>query len=152
MIRLATEADLASVAALEVELFGADAWDAAALHAELVGPGRRFVVAAEDEVSGYGVSRSIGDVVDLQRIGVAPHHRRAGVATALLEDLLAHPGDADRMMLEVSAANHPAIGFYRHHGFSRIDVRPRYYRDGSDALVLGRVLGTADQASARMER
>ena len=151
MIRLATEADLAHVAVLEAELFGPDAWDEVALRAELTGPGRRFVVAAEDVVSGYAVSRSIGDVVDLQRIGVSPSQQRSGVATSLLDDLLAHPGDADRMMLEVSAANGAAIAFYLHHGFAQVAVRARYYRDGSDALVLSRALVTAGEASGRME-
>ena len=152
MIRLATEADLADVVVLESDLFGPDAWDEAALRAELIGPGRRFVVVAREHVSGYAVSRSIGDVVDLQRIGVSPHRRRAGLATALLEDLLTHPGDADRMMLEVSAANGAAVAFYERRDFTRIGVRPRYYRDGSDALVMSRAIVTADRGSGRMER
>lgn len=145
MIRLATEGDLPDVAVLETELFGPDAWDEVALRAELDGPGRRFVVAAEEVLCGYAVSRSVGDVVDLQRIGVAPAHQRSGVATALLDDLLAHPGTADRMMLEVSAANAAAIGFYRRNGFTELATRPRYYRDGSDALVM-----SLDLASGRM--
>lgn len=150
MIRLATEADLAAVAALEAELFGPDAWDEVALRAELDGPGRRFVVAAGDRVIGYAVSRSIGDVVDLQRIGVSPDQQRAGVATVLLEDLLAHPGDADRMMLEVSAANRAALAFYLRRGFAQLALRPRYYRDGSDAMVLSRALAAPPGASGRM--
>jgi ribosomal-protein-alanine N-acetyltransferase len=150
MIRGATEADLAAVAVLEAELFGPDCWDEGALHAELDGPGRRFVVAEADGIIGYAVSRSIGDVVDLQRVGVSPSQQRAGIATALLEDLLAHPGDADRMMLEVSAANAAAIAFYHRRGFAQIDVRPRYYRDGSDALVLSRALVRPNRGSGRM--
>ena len=152
MIRLANEADLAGIVVLEAELFGPDAWDETALRAELVGPGRRFVVAGTEHLSGYAVSRSIGDVVDLQRIGVSAHRRRAGLATALLEDLLTHPGGADRMMLEVSAANRTAVAFYQRRGFSQIDVRRRYYRDGSDAWVMSRAIVTAERGSGRMER
>lgn len=151
MIRRANEADLEVVAVLETELFGADSWDEVALRAELDGPGRRFVVAEGDRVIGYAVSRSIGDVVDLHRIGVSPSQQRAGIATALLEDLLAHPGDADRMMLEVGAANAAAIAFYLRRGFAQIDVRPRYYRDGSDALVLSRAVAAPNRGSGRME-
>lgn len=153
MIRLATAADMARVAALEIELFGPEAWDEAALRAELEGPGRRFVVAdTAPELTGYAVSMSIGDIVDLQRIGVRARRQRGGVASALLHDLLDHPGDADRMLLEVSETNRAAIGFYLRHGFARIDVRPRYYRDGSDAWVLSRALVTAGGGSGRMER
>lgn len=140
MIRLAIPEDLDEIALLETDLFGPDAWDEEALLAELDGPGRRFVVAATERVLGYAVSRSIGDVVDLQRIGVARSAQRAGTATALLDDLLRHPGDADRMMLEVSADNTDALAFYERRGFTRIATRPRYYRDGSDARVLSRPL------------
>ena len=146
VIRLATPDDLAALADLERDAFGADAWDEAALRAELDGPGRRFVVA--DDLAGYAVSMTLGDVVDLQRIAVRPDRRRSGLATALLDDLLAHPGPADRMLLEVSERNEAAIAFYAAHGFARIAVRPRYYRDASDALVLQRAIAPAPGAPA----
>jgi ribosomal protein S18 acetylase RimI-like enzyme len=44
------------------------------------------------------------------------------------------------MLLEVSAANVGALGFYAAEGFGEIDRRRRYYRDGTDAVVLQRVL------------
>lgn len=152
MIRLATGSDVAAVGALERDLFGADAWDERAVVAELDGPGRRFVVAEDPdhELSGYAVSMTLGDIVDLQRIAVHPRHRRAGLATALLEDLLDHTGAADRMLLEVSERNEAAVAFYLVHGFTRIDARPRYYRDGADALVLQRTLAPVRPASGTM--
>jgi ribosomal protein S18 acetylase RimI-like enzyme len=54
------------------------------------------------------------------------------------------------MLLEVSERNESAVAFYVAHGFTRIDERPRYYRDGSDALVLHRTLVPAADASGRM--
>ena len=53
------------------------------------------------------------------------------------------------MMLEVSAVNDAAIAFYLRHGFAEIARRPRYYRDGSDALVLSRP--DASPAVGRMD-
>jgi [ribosomal protein S18]-alanine N-acetyltransferase len=158
VIRPATAADLPAVVELERAAFGVDAWDERALLAELDGPGRRFVVADDParqpadpaDLFGYAVSMTLGDVVDLQRIAVRPDLRRSGLATALLDDLLAHTGAADRMLLEVSERNVGAVAFYAAHGFDRIDVRPRYYRDGSDALVLQRTLGAAAGASGTM--
>jgi len=47
---------------------------------------------------------------------------------------------ARRLLLEVSAENEVALRFYATAGFAEIDRRRRYYRDGSDALVLGRSL------------
>ena len=132
-----------AVAALEQEVFGVDAWSAAAVAEELTGPRRRAVVAEEDgQVVGYAVTLAGDGMLDLQRIAVRPEHRRAGVASRLLEAVL-QGTTADRMLLEVSSANHAALAFYGAHGFVQIDRRPRYYRDGSDALVLRRALGPA---------
>ena len=89
---------------------------------------------------------SAGDVVDLQRIAVRPDARRAGLASRLLDELLVDTEDASRMLLEVSAANAAALAFYVARQFSEIDVRPRYYRDGSEALVMCRWLPGAARA------
>lgn len=138
MIRPATAADIPALAALEAELFGVDAWDEKALAAELTAPGRHFAV--DEGLRGYVVTATAGDIADLLRIGVRPDCRREGLASALLEEALAHTGEADRMLLEVSAGNRGAVAFYLARGFAQVDVRPHYYRDGSDALVLLREL------------
>ncbi|MGZ4441681.1 MAG: GNAT family N-acetyltransferase, partial [Nocardioidaceae bacterium] len=89
ILRLAAPADVLRVTALEAELFGPDAWSEASVRAELTGPGRRVVVAEADEnddgVVGYVVTALAGDVVDLQRIAVAPPYRRRGLARRLLD-------------------------------------------------------------------
>ena len=143
MIRPAAATDVPSLLALEADLYGTDAWSEASLRAELDGPGRRAVVLVSgSEVLGYAVTMRAGDVVDLQRIAVRPDRQRQGLAALLLADALdaARADGAERMLLEVSAANTAAVAFYDAQGFARIDVRRRYYRDGSDALVLARPL------------
>ena len=54
--------------------------------------------------------------------------------------MLEDTDDASRMLLEVSVSNAEALGFYVARQFSVIDVRPSYYRDGSEALVMCRWL------------
>lgn len=145
-LRPATAADARALATLERTLFGGDAWSEAAVLGELEGPGRHAVVAVEgDDVLGYAVTMRSDDLVDLQRIGVRPDHRRRGVARMLLEDVLADAlaQRADRMLLEVSALNTAALGFYATADFVEIDRRRRYYRDGSDAVVMRRSLRQA---------
>ncbi len=144
MIRPAALADLPALAALELELFGADAWSESLIRQEIEGPGRKFVVT--DDLSGYGVTMTAGDIVDLLRIGVRPDARRAGIASRLLDELLVDTEGASRMLLEVSVSNAPALGFYVARQFSVIDVRPHYYRDGSEALVMCRWLPGAARA------
>ena len=79
MIRPATLADLPALTALEQELFGVDAWNESLLRQEIEGPGRRFLVA--EDLSGYAVTMTAGDIVDLLRIAVRPESRRSGIAS-----------------------------------------------------------------------
>ncbi|CUR61066.1 (SSU ribosomal protein S18P)-alanine acetyltransferase [metagenome] len=138
MIRPATLADLPALTALEQELFGVDAWNESLLRQEIEGPGRRFLVA--EDLSGYAVTMTAGDIVDLLRIAVRPESRRSGIASRLLDEALVDTDGASRMLLEVSVRNSEALGFYVARQFSVIDVRPHYYRDGSEALVMCRWL------------
>lgn len=139
-LREVTDADLPGLAELERSAFGADAWSAEAIEAELSGDGRTTVVAEDPEgVVGYAVSRDAGDVVDLHRVVVAARARRRGVAGRLVR-ALASRAAADRMLLEVSAGNEAATALYRRLGFVEIDRRRAYYRDGNDALVMQRDL------------
>ena len=145
-LRPATPQDVPVLAALETRLFGPDAWSEAAVKGEVEGPGRHAVVAVErDEVVGYAVTLGSDDLADLQRIAVHPDHQRQGIARTLLDEVLAEAAGsgANRVLLEVSASNAPALAFYAASGFVEIDRRRRYYRDGTDAVVMRRSLGRA---------
>ena len=136
MIRPGTPADLDALAGLERELFGQDAWSPLLLAPMLRGSeGACLVAELGGTVVGYAAVSAAGDAIDLQRLGVHPDHRRQGVAHALLTEAVAAD---ERVLLEVSAANDGALAFYRAEGFNEIARRRRYYRDGSDAVVLER--------------
>ena len=85
----------------------------------------------------------VADIAELQRIAVDPAHRRTGVASELLDAVvaLAREGGADRLLLEVREDNDGAIAFYAAREFVEVDRRRRYYRDGATAVVLRRGLG-----------
>jgi ribosomal-protein-alanine N-acetyltransferase len=136
-LRPAGAEDVAAVADLERLLFGPDAWSEAQVREELTGERRQAWVVG-DPVTGYAVTLAAGDVVDLQRIAVHPDQQRQGLARLLLDAAVAAATAArvDRMLLEVSAANTAALAFYAAAGFVEIDRRRRYYRDGTDAVVM----------------
>lgn len=140
LLRPADPGDVEAIAALEQEAFGADAWARRAVAEELTGPHRHVVVgsARGRDVVGYAVGLCSWEILDLQRIAVAPAYRRIGLARRLLAEVqrLGSRAGAVRMLLEVSADNSPALALYTSAGFRQIDRRERYYRDGSDALVL----------------
>jgi [ribosomal protein S18]-alanine N-acetyltransferase len=138
LVRVATAGEVDAVAGLERDIFGPDAWSFASVHAELTGASRQAVVAVGDDgrTCGYVVVFEAGATADLRRIAVAPGWRRRGVATALLGacDWSAY----ERVLLEVRADNHPALGFYRRRGFAEVARRPDYYADGTAAVVMQR--------------
>jgi ribosomal-protein-alanine N-acetyltransferase len=139
MIRLAQASDAGAITALDAEAFGADAWTAAQVMAELAGATRRVLVADTDaHLIGYGAIAVAGDAADLTRIAVAEADRRSGVASDLLAALHeeARQAGAERVLLEVAASNAGALAFYRCRGYSEIGRRRGYYATGDDALVL----------------
>lgn len=141
MIRPATPADADGVAILEAECQGEDAWSAALVRDGVTGdlPTIQYLVAGDGSpLQGYAVASYAGDIAELQRIGVAADARRRGLATALLDEIVGHAPStgADRMLCEVRADNRGALAFYADRGFVEIDRRTRYYRDGTDAIVM----------------
>jgi ribosomal-protein-alanine N-acetyltransferase len=144
LVRAATEADLDAVVLPEADNLGADAWSAGLLAEGVAGrvPHARYLVAevpaSPGAVVGHAVVSVVADVAELQRIAVAPAARRTGVATALLAACVdaAVAGGADRLLLEVREDNAGALSFYAARGFVEVDRRPRYYRDGTTAVVM----------------
>lgn len=140
-VRLARAADAPAVARLEEECLGSDAWSEGLVRLGVAGdlPTVGYLVAqVGTELVGHAVTSVAGDVAELQRIAVTGGRRRAGVASALLDGVLAAvaPTEADRLLLEVRTDNAPALAFYARRGFVEIHRRPRYYADGATAVVM----------------
>lgn len=96
---------------------------------------------ARDErcgVVGWLEARCVAGEVHVLGVGVAPERRRRGIATALMRFVAA---GADAVHLEVRASNDAARRFYGGLGFDEVGLRPRYYDDGEDAVLLS--LGSA---------
>ena len=147
-VRPATAADAASIADLETENLGRDAWSAGLVEQGVSGElptVHYFVAEVGDRIVGYAAASIVADIAELQRIAVAPAHRRTGLAATLLAAVVAaaKAERADRVLLEVREDNGGALAFYADQGFVEIDRRRRYYRDGATAIVLRRGIGPA---------
>ncbi len=142
MIEPARPDDVAAIVRLEQVCQGADAWSEGLVRDGVTRdvPTVRHLVARDGDVVGYAVVSIAGDVVELQRVGVDPAHRRGGLATSLLGAVvdLASAEGAERVLLEVREDNADALGFYLASGFDEIARRPRYYRDGATAVIMSR--------------
>jgi ribosomal-protein-alanine N-acetyltransferase len=136
-LRPATLADLGWLVAVERDLFGAGAWSKTSLRDEIEAADRVVLAIGAASIVGYAVLAAAGETADLRRIGVARPAQRGGVGTLLFDDALsrARARGCAELLLEVAAGNEPAVGLYEQAGMVAFGRRPRYYADGSDALV-----------------
>lgn len=64
-----------------------------------------------------------------------PERQRRGDMRHLLATMLEKKSPSERIWLEVHALNSPALQLYSQLGFQQVGVRPKYYRDGGDAVL-----------------
>ena len=135
-----TESHVASVAAIEKECFGRDAWSEKSVSGELTNALALWLVAVEDgQVAGYVGSQTVCNETDMMNVAVTADFRRRGIGeklvNALVEELKAM--DSHCLTLEVRASNTPAQALYEKLGFAEAGRRPRYYQNPKeDALIL----------------
>ena len=144
LVRPAAPADMDAVVAIEADSFGPASWGAAAVRKGLDEPGV-FALAAEGPdgaVGGFVLWRRIVDEGEILSLAVAPGARRSGAAKALLAEIVlaAEAMRLKALFLEVRADNAAARALYQKARFEIVGRRRRYYRDGSDALVLRRTI------------
>lgn len=93
----------------------------------------------------YGLTGTIAlsmvhGFAEILNLLVHPDHRRQGLASHLLSAGLTRAGERgiDRLCLDVNVNNTAARALYAGFGFSEDGRRPRYYSDGSDAMLMSR--------------
>jgi [ribosomal protein S18]-alanine N-acetyltransferase len=113
-----------------------------------------FIVAeSQGRVVGYLMCRIEHGFSDVRRlhfakkghiisVAVMPDFRRMGIGQGLVEHALSALSglSTDECFLEVRITNDPAIDLYKKLGFQVTRTIPRYYYDGSDAYVMGRLI------------
>ncbi|MCB9653937.1 MAG: GNAT family N-acetyltransferase [Deltaproteobacteria bacterium] len=96
-----------------------------------------------ERVLGFVLGSVVLDEACLVLLAVASAFQRQGIGRILLGDFEARARErgATSAYLEVAADNDAARCLYEAHGYQAEAVRPRYYADGRDALVLRRNFG-----------
>ena len=143
-----------AVATLESLVMGSDAWNEALMADELPRADRVWWAAYEGEaLAGYAGGWIVDGQVQILKVGVDPAMRRRGIARELLAHVAADARDlgASRCSLEVRAGNVGAQELYSALGFRSLGVRPRYYSDGEDAVIMEGPLPLARHDVAGME-
>ncbi len=153
-------AHAAAVAALEARVMGSDAWSEALVADELGRADRVWWAAyaadpamplpADAPLVGYAGSWVVDGDVQVLKVGVDPAFRRRGLARALVARVAADARNlgARTASLEVRASNDGARALYEALGFASLGVRPRYYSDGEDAVIMRAEALPTDAAGA----
>ncbi len=127
------------LAALDNSVAFSAHWSVADWQAELAQPAARIWCAQDGEkLVGFIALRGTAGQWELLNVAVAADHQRQGIATALMQHALAAIHN-EPVTLEVSTANQAAQALYQKAGFVVLGVRKRFYKDGTDALIMGNV-------------
>ena len=134
--------DTDAVAALEREALGSDAWShgprrrgrrrGGSRPRSTSWPPRRTISSPTPRSASSPTSPSCSGS-RWRRPTVVPASPRACSPGSSTRPMTRH---ADRLLLEVREDNHVACAFYAARGFTEIDRRPRYYADGTTAVIL----------------
>ena len=131
--------DLKAVLRIEDRIFD-EPWSKRLFEEELAQRTSRAYRAAwvDDELVGYAGQMSIDDEAHVNNVGVAPDWQGLGLGAVLLCDLVrtALARGSAHLTLEVLVGNEPAIALYRRFGMAPVGVRPNYYPNGGDALIM----------------
>lgn len=119
---------------------GASPWSAAGIASALTAAQTISLVirvGPDRPMTGFLLARQVGEEAELLAMAIRQSEHRNGYGRILLTSLTERLKQAQSgvVFLEVAAANHPAIDFYRAHGFVISGRRPGYYRD-QDALIM----------------
>lgn len=136
-LRRAEADDLEALRLVETASYP-EPWDEATFRSFLSDPSTVCLVLVDEPgIVGYALGLTSLAMSQLLSIAVLPARRGSGLATLLLDALVAECRDrgASYMRLEVRSANRSARRLYDTYGFSMIGLRPGYYRD-DDALIM----------------
>ncbi len=139
-IRELSEQDLDRVTEIEAAA-NASPWSRALFAGELeLTPAERLWVvgSVDNQIVGFAGAMFVGGDVHIMNVAVDLDQRRRGYARVLIAELLRRciAGGGRHATLEVREGNDPAIALYRRFRLGPVGIRPGYYPDGEDALIL----------------
>jgi ribosomal-protein-alanine N-acetyltransferase len=102
------------------------------------GAARVLVWEDDGRPLGFGVLQVVEEEAYLLNLMVDPEFRRRGTGAKLLQKVMivARDHGARRLVLDVDAANGPALSLYAKAGFQTLDRRRAAYPRGEDAIVM----------------
>lgn len=134
--------DLGAVRALERVAFPLDSWPLLEMVGVLTFPTvERWKAQDGERLVGFVAAdiRRSQNLAWIATIAVHPAYQRRGLGHRLMEQVENRVGVA-RMRLSARAGNRAAITLYQGRGYEQIDLWPKYYSGGEDAVVMEKTL------------
>ena len=91
----------------------------------------------ENEIIGLTSIQLIAFEIQINFLSIKIGYREKGLGRELVNHILNYSKQfkVERIFLEVSNKNKPALRFYDSFGFNTLYIRKNYYKDGSDAIL-----------------
>lgn len=139
--RLMKARDISGVFSADQQCFKRN-WTLDAYECEFKNMLAHYIIAEENgEIIGFGGFWAVIDEAQITNIGVLEKYRGLGIGRALLHEMTALAAEKGcvSMTLEVRADNQAAIGLYEANGFKKAGLRPKYYDNEIDGIIMWRV-------------
>lgn len=142
--RAAQRGDVRALAAAELECFE-DPWPGPYFASELLAPARfhRVLVTPDGTLAAYLFTAWQYLDLHILKVATLAAYRRRGLGRKLMVVAEEHARQVagETITLEVRTTNTAAIGLYGSLGYEPAGIRPGYYSDLSDALVMTKRIG-----------
>ena len=100
-----------------------------------------YLYIENEQILGFLIIEEVIDESNIILIYVDSNFRHRKVATSLLDYFISDlDPNKKRILLEVSSENKVAINMYQKFGFETINIRKKYYKDQTDALIMERMI------------
>ncbi len=98
-----------------------------------------FVAKSNYEIVGFAGILTIIDEINIMNIVVKKSMRHLGIGSSLLKHIISYAKQTPSITsitLEVNQTNTPAISLYQKYGFKQVGLRPQYYHNTYNALLM----------------
>ena len=137
-IRKASLDDLKQIYLIEKDVFIKDHWTFGMVERELenLSGQTTWIIEESSVILGYCMMRIFCNEANITNIAIKSSCQRQGLGSFLLDHVLNQLPIKSSVFLEVKEGNLSAINLYQRLGFSVINSRRNYYKDGRTALIM----------------
>ena len=103
--------------------------------------GETIVIEENKKIIAYIILRYLKNSINIYSLAVHPNHRKKGEGSFLLNEANERSLSFKKEInLYVRISNENAIGFYEKHGYKKVRIIPKYYKNGEDAIFMKKSL------------